>query len=256
MPIEIAKRKIGSQMSGNSQGSIYVFPLESIDFDDGSSLDRGGEVLTVRGSKRSLKFSDGRVIDIVTQEHAIKALQQIDANNRLELQSLLVNLKALALTLDHLKNNEPTIKTLYQSIEALRDHAASFTDIDMDRGAAATGLAAALEKMADDFFTRTLQGTPSKEQYEAFEKELTELAYSEDELMGRHRAAWKPILANIVLALTGIGLLFMAMRAVVTLVMADDITKVSINRMFFFGTTQLQNCTSDVSEAGLGLLHP
>lgn len=221
----------------------------------------GGEVLSVKipdaGPKTiTLTLHDGRSFNVGTHDEALAALQQVYEGNRRELQSILIKEKVFVMTLDYLKKFDPAVQALYESVHELANHGASLTDADRDRGAAAIALATDLEKLADEFFTKSINKVPSKDVVDTFKTEFTLLAYSEEELLGRHQAVWKPILANILLALTSIGLLFIALRAIVYLIEINDIKNTSINNMFFFGKTGLQERASNSVELVENLPEP
>lgn len=87
------------------------------------------------------------------------------------------------------------------------------------------------------------------EQKKAIVDEFTKLAHSKDELLQEHRAAWKPIVANILLALTGIGLIAIAVKAVMHAVESSKNQKpMSLGGMLFFAEPKSARLTHAVVE--------
>ena len=72
------------------------------------------------------------------------------------------------------------------------------------------------------------QQTLGIQEQQELKKNFMQLLERNYQSMGNHRAFWKPLLANIVIAATGIGLIALGIHY-------------SLNRSFFFSTTHRQN---------------
>lgn len=106
---------------------------------------------------------------------------------------------------DFFKNIHPQIKLLYEQINAMADYGKTLEKIDKPKGEIASTLADQLNDKLTLFLSTHESPTPEEES--KFRTEFKELLHSKDEEMSTHRARWKPIVANIALALTGIGTL-------------------------------------------------
>ncbi|KTD21368.1 ADP-ribosylation factor-like protein [Legionella londiniensis] len=83
-----------------------------------------------------------------------------------------------------------------------------------------------------------------------FQNQFKEMLHSEDGSMSRHRKVWKPIVANIMLALTGVGAAIMAARAAGHLVHSLATRKSpSLRATFFFTDTNSMKNINSVEEA-------
>ncbi|MDI1352687.1 MAG: hypothetical protein PSV35_07995, partial [bacterium] len=85
---------------------------------------------------------------------------------------------------------------------------------DRRKGLIVINLAGKLRQQLDIFFNFSLHKTRTAEKLDAFTTQFKTLLHSEDKLMQQHSAVWKPILANILLALTGVGLVAIAIKTI------------------------------------------
>jgi hypothetical protein len=115
--------------------------------------------------------------------------------------------KIANITLDKL-NNHPkyvnTIKGLYQQIAHLHDYAKHLPN--KSDSIIVSNLAKKLRNDIDRFVCAHPDTLPQKNHYEQFKEKFITRLHSENETMNKHRAAWKPLLANIVIGLLTVGI--------------------------------------------------
>ncbi|MCC5792549.1 MAG: hypothetical protein JJT82_08095 [Legionellaceae bacterium] len=81
----------------------------------------------------------------------------------------------------------------------------------------------------------------SKTDYQQFEQKCTALLHQHHLFMKEHRALWKPIVANMLLALTGIGFIFLAVKTTMALINAASRQQYpSLHDCLFFSKSQSQ----------------
>lgn len=81
----------------------------------------------------------------------------------------------------------------------------------------------------------------------AFEERFKKVLHSQDELMNKHRKIWKPIIANILIALTGFGLVALILKTGTMAVVALATKKpISFNDSFFFAKTASQEKIAEI----------
>ena len=81
-----------------------------------------------------------------------------------------------------------------------------------DAGKAAKTLVTQLRNTADDFVTETVQTSTNLERIKKLQMQFKTQLDEGYKKLGTHRAAWKPILLNIAIAATGIGLLLVIVK--------------------------------------------
>lgn len=118
-----------------------------------------------------------------------------------------------------------------------------------DKGKAAIQLAQELNLEIHLFILKSAGAKPDLLAIDLFKKEFSQKLHSKDELMHAHRAIWKPIVANILIALTGIGflalLINMAYQA--TLINKDN-SQPFVNKFLFFAKPKSQEITETVDK--------
>lgn len=95
---------------------------------------------------------------------------------------------------------------------------------EIPKGEIAIKLAEKLHQKAVDYFT---QEQESKTDLDEFKDDFETFLNSKNHIMGEYRASWTTIVGNIALALTGIGVLFIAAQLIYSKVVHD--------RVLFFG---------------------
>ena len=100
---------------------------------------------------------------------------------------------------------------VYKNIDIMRTYGHGLLSDDHDKGEAAIALSTALKEKIDTFVMSVRSETPQDPAI--FESEFKLLLHSQDVEMHSHRHIWKPIVANILLALTGIGLIAIIIKA-------------------------------------------
>jgi hypothetical protein len=87
-----------------------------------------------------------------------------------------------------------------------------------------------------------------------FKEDFTILAHSKDTQMNEHREIWKPIVANIILALTGVGLLALVGNIIIQIARsATDKQAISFNNLFFFAKTHSESLIKNIDEINSGI---
>ncbi|RUR11032.1 tetratricopeptide repeat protein [Legionella septentrionalis] len=146
-----------------------------------------------------------------------------------------------------LKGNHE-LGNLYAQIDQMFQHGEA---IGSAKGERVKAHAKNLEAKLDAFLLKHYEGnslTGEKEQ--AFKAEFTQYLHSKDKDMGEHRAMWKPIIANILIALTGIG--FVALLAkIIAHALTSHINKTdfSLNKACFFAETRTQCLALEIEQA-------
>ncbi len=152
---------------------------------------------------------------------------------------------------------DPQIKNLCSKIERMEDYGNSlqshaqkpFFKRDYDKGDASTKLAKELKSELGKFVIKLEEKKPdgkmNDDEIKQFTKRFIKLLHSKDEEMKKHRKAWKPIVANIFLAFTGIGLIAIALKAISARIKKDN----SLNGSLFFTQTKSLQNTQAVEQA-------
>lgn len=107
------------------------------------------------------------------------------------------------------RKDQPDIDALYIAIHEMLALSKKLATEDPAKGLVAKELAEALETKLNQFIDHLSQDCSPyqlKAELLQFKDEFSDLLHSRDEQMAAHRAAWKPIVANIAIALTGLGL--------------------------------------------------
>jgi hypothetical protein len=125
---------------------------------------------------------------------------------------------------------------LYSKIQIMREYGMSLTKIDNNKGQAVINLANQLDEEVAAY-SEIIK--PTDADLNEFKEQFIGMLHSEDELMKEHRALWKPIIANIFLALTGFGLLAIVVNATAAGIESVLNNKpYLVNNALFFAKTQ------------------
>lgn len=133
--------------------------------------------------------------------------------------------------------NNPSLKFLYDAIDAMGIYGSG---IHSEKGKMVVQHASQLKNKLTEF----LHSPQVSEQ--TFKKEFKAFLHTKDIQMQAHRQEWKPILANILLALTGVGLVAIFAKFSFHLVANK---KLNINQSFFFGETKTERMVKTIDEA-------
>ena len=101
-------------------------------------------------------------------------------------------------------------------------------------------LADDLKAKANGFFGELLARELSVDEINQFQDEFKALLARENETMQKHREIWKPILWNILIACTGIGLIALAVNAgivAIDFMKNSDKKPLNVNQFGFFART-------------------
>lgn len=101
---------------------------------------------------------------------------------------------------------------LFATIHSLKEYGILLKSQGASKGQIAINLAAALKLQADTFFKKA--ATPNE--LKAFQDEFSLLLNSKNHEMSEYRTSWSTIIANIAIALTGIGALLLVGRLIYT----------------------------------------
>jgi len=110
----------------------------------------------------------------------------------------------------------------FHKIQAMHNYGVLLRDQGVSKGQVAIDLASKLTIMANEFFDKE----PAQRNFTEFEPQFSALLHSKDKEMNAYRISWGTIVANIAIALTGVGLLFIAGKLIHS--------KVTENRALFF----------------------
>jgi len=109
-----------------------------------------------------------------------------------------------------------------------------------------------LSNKLKNFLLTSVRETKTTQSLETFKKEFIELANTKNKLMQTHRQQWKPIIANILFALTGIGLLAIMFKASLTKLVFKK--PMSFNHVLFFAKTNSEALVANVvKNSGIGV---
>jgi TPR repeat protein len=139
--------------------------------------------------------------------------------------------------------NDNEIRTLYTQIKKMMQYG---EEIGGDKGDLVKCYAKFLELKLDIFFMNSICKPPTLEEEKAFKLEFSKLLHSKDKEMQSHRKAWKPIVANILIALTGIGLVAIIAKVTAHAVSSPIFSK---NKAFFFAQTQTERLAKKIEKS-------
>jgi hypothetical protein len=132
------------------------------------------------------------------------------------------------LTIDPESRGDP----LYQQIKQMKVYGEHLQKIDAEKGEAVVKLASLLTLRANSYFCLE-DSEKTLTIFNDFAKKFRTLLHGKDALMSTHREIWKPIIANIAIALSGIGLLLIAAQLIHSKLTTNTAS-------FFFAKTKRQ----------------
>ncbi|WP_367606753.1 ankyrin repeat domain-containing protein [Legionella sp. W05-934-2] len=172
-------------------------------------------------------------VDLYIQEsNGSTALSLAKQYNRKEIISLL------------LKAEENPKGRLFSTIRALKEYGANLKTQGASKGQIAIDLAEELWSKADAFFKK--ENNPDN--FKTFQTEFSQVLNSKNHEMSEYRTSWPTIIANIAIALTGIGALLLAGNLIYT--------KETQGRALFFFQKSQTTCEEkigNVNQAVMGL---
>ncbi|CEG56989.1 hypothetical protein [Legionella fallonii] len=152
-------------------------------------------------------------------------------------------------TIDQYKA-KPEIAKLFNAIKNMENYGEKLLGIGADKGTTAISLAKELDKKLVDFLLKSSTTPPTQEQFEQFKADFKGALHDKDDVMHQHREQWKPIVANILLALSGIGLIAIIIKATAHVIDASlNKKQLSFNQAFFFAKTQSQELGDKIDES-------
>jgi ankyrin repeat protein len=110
----------------------------------------------------------------------------------------------------------------FYKIQAMHNYGVLLRDQGASKGQVAIDLASQLATMANEFFDQAAE----QRNFAEFEPRFSALLHSKDKEMSAYRISWGTIATNIAIALTGVGILFIAGKLIHS--------KVTENRALFF----------------------
>lgn len=115
-----------------------------------------------------------------------------------------------------LKSLDPAIAQLYAALDAMQKHGETLVKEDKALGTATKKLSADLLTEANALLKGPLNQL--QKNWATFDTKFraTLHRHDDDAVMSNHRTAWKPILGNILIALTGIGLIVIGIKCAVS----------------------------------------
>jgi TPR repeat protein len=147
-----------------------------------------------------------------------------------------------------LKRNNQALADLYAQIDKMDAYGKELEKED-NKGKMIHDHATALKQKLDLFLIQSFEKNLTQIQEEQFKSEFKEFLESKDEDMGSHRHVLKPIMLNILIALSGIGLVALIMRVAAHAISSYiNNTKFSKNKAFFFAKTNTQQLVKEIKE--------
>ena len=142
---------------------------------------------------------------------------------------------------------------LRNNLEKMEKYGNSLSFYSSKRGEILT-LTRDLQLKISGFIESSKTNDPTEVKFKLFKDEFTQLLHSKDDAMGKHRIILKPIIANILIALSGVGLIAMVLNAGFQIGSAlINNKKISLNNSFFFAKTNSEQNIDEV-EAQLNKL--
>ncbi|WED42069.1 tetratricopeptide repeat protein [Legionella cardiaca] len=156
-----------------------------------------------------------------------------------------------------IKKNNKELTILYERIDDMYYYGQK---IGFNKGEIIRDHTQALKNKLEQFLIDAYyQETPNLEQELVFKDEFKQLLNSQEKRLEieTHREAWRPIIANILLALTGIGLLAIIAKVVAHAVESHgNKTDFSMNKAFFFAKTHSQILAEEIEKANDWSIQP
>jgi hypothetical protein len=145
---------------------------------------------------------------------------------------------------------DPKLSNVFRSIQNMQNYGDSLFESFIYKGIIARNLAKKLELSLTNFLLESAKKYPNPYEVNQFKINFKKLVNSENKVLQRHRHIWKPIIENILLALTGVGFLAIIAKVVSHLIDASSNKKpVSFNNSFFNGKTRSQHLSEEIGKS-------
>ncbi|KTD81766.1 hypothetical protein [Legionella waltersii] len=183
------------------------------------------------------------VLDVCSEEQKIAVLKTKSPHLQSILYRVAMNTEVLRVIQESLNESQhpfavelndriSSILNLKLAIDLMRQYGKSLEAL---KGATVVTLADGLEQQVNDFL-QSIKTNPKemKKRLEDFKREFIVLLNSKNKEMQHHRAIWKPIVANVLIALSGIGLFLLGCRLAKQVYSQQPMT---VNNCLFFAKT-------------------
>ena len=145
---------------------------------------------------------------------------------------------------------EPELANLFASIQNMKQYGESLSERGVSKGFQVKKLANQLDQQLEKFLLDSVKKPPKPAEVTKFKADFKKLLHSKDDEMHRHREIWKPIVGNILLALSGVMLLIIIAKVVSHLVdAAINKKQPSFNQAFFNAKTKTQELGDEVDQS-------
>ncbi|SNV07849.1 Ankyrin repeat protein [Legionella waltersii] len=135
-----------------------------------------------------------------------------------------------------------------QAINELRSHGKRISE---PKGKVIQCLADELDELVNTFLERNITKTNLKDGFEEFQMKFMNKLHSNDNEMQKHRMIWKPIVANLLIALSGVGILLIGCKVAMQMIEKKPLT---LNNSLFFAKTRSQELEEQVEQVLNGLI--
>ncbi|KTD22580.1 hypothetical protein [Legionella londiniensis] len=152
--------------------------------------------------------------------------------------------------------NNPRIDNLDQKIDLMRKYGERLAKEDEDKGKTAKKLAYKLKEKVDIFVQNAAETDPQSGEINRFKLEFIDLLHSKDKSMDTYKKAWKPIVDDILAALSGIGLVALTIKSGSNAVHSIRNNKpFTFNDSCFFARTRREEQVQEI-ESALSFIKP
>jgi ankyrin repeat protein len=142
------------------------------------------------------------------------------------------------------------VKNIYSQIGILKNYGVYLSNQSSDKGHQIIVLSDCLKEMMDLFNTTSQEQPYNEKNLFKLKNDFKILLNSKNDVMKKHRSIWKPIVANILISLTGIGLLAIIFHAAISAaILRKNNKEYSLNNALFFGKTASENKIEDIEKA-------
>ena len=194
--------------SGNVGLIQWLIDTKQIDI---NAKDQSGETALHRATRKNNR----EVVELLARNEADPTIKNNEGSRALEIAT---RMKYNDLV-PYLFN--PKEEFLHK-IQAMHDYGVLLRNQGASKGQVAIDLAGKLTTMANEFFGQK----PEQRNFAELEPQFSALLHSKDKEMSAYRISWGTIVANVAIALTGVGLLLIAGKLIHS--------KVTENRALFF----------------------
>lgn len=145
------------------------------------------------------------IIDLIDFDKKIPANFTDESLPDENLMELHTNALAVLAKLEHTQYVEKT-NGLYEQITIMRNHGTMLKEIDEPCGDSVCRLADKLQTDLDHFVSAHENSLPDETAYANFSRDFSARLHSQDDEMSKHRAVWKPVMANILIGVFTLGI--------------------------------------------------